>query len=373
SMNYVLTGADKSIVDLTLTTDHPNRPEIAFNSVPVQRNYRTNIFGALLTNPANFEVEIDKEFGGNHDVEIKVVETAEELKEAIAQGGDIVLPAGKTIDVSEFITGDAENLSIDEPTTLHIEGTLANEARGRINVTAPLIVEGGNIEVGEDSYGIFNIKNGGSLKMTGTKITHNNKKDGTPIGLRENGSIELENVEINSGFGTVCSWRATSSGTISAKNCIFRSTSNEARGGLYTYAFNIEGPVEVVLDNCEVSGVQGGLAAVQGAKVTVNGGKYFTHKLADEPKAQNHYAAYAAQNGRIIINSGDFYSEGMMSILNGDNDNPGDPFGSFEVYGGRFSDQGYDGSIRDIIHLSDDYVWQPIEGDPIFHWTVVKK
>ncbi|MCM1067843.1 MAG: hypothetical protein NC418_09760 [Muribaculaceae bacterium] len=70
SMNYVLTGADKSIVDLTLTTDHPNRPEIAFNSVPVQRNYRTNIFGALLTNPANFEVKIDKEFGGNHDTEV---------------------------------------------------------------------------------------------------------------------------------------------------------------------------------------------------------------------------------------------------------------------------------------------------------------
>ncbi|MCM1067844.1 MAG: hypothetical protein NC418_09765 [Muribaculaceae bacterium] len=96
SMNYVLTGADKSIVDLTLTTDHPNRPEIAFNSVPVQRNYRTNIFGALLTNPANFEVKIDKEFGGNQDVD---------------QSGDEIAPGVRfNADTKTYILSSAEGM-----------------------------------------------------------------------------------------------------------------------------------------------------------------------------------------------------------------------------------------------------------------------
>lgn len=65
-MNYVLVGADKSTVDVTLTCDEPSSP-MTFSQIPVQRNYRTNIFGALLTDPAEFEVVIDKQYGENDD------------------------------------------------------------------------------------------------------------------------------------------------------------------------------------------------------------------------------------------------------------------------------------------------------------------
>ncbi len=61
AMAYVLVPADKQTLDVTLATDGtPNTP--VFASVPVQRNYRTNIYGALLTDPAVFNVEISPDY-----------------------------------------------------------------------------------------------------------------------------------------------------------------------------------------------------------------------------------------------------------------------------------------------------------------------
>ena len=65
AMNYVLVGADKATVDVTMTTDCPQNPEMTFSQVPVQRNYRTNIYGDLLTNPAKWEVIIDEHYAGS--------------------------------------------------------------------------------------------------------------------------------------------------------------------------------------------------------------------------------------------------------------------------------------------------------------------
>lgn len=62
-MNYVLVGKDKSTVDLTVETDNAHQPVMQFFQVPVQRNYRTNIFGTLLTNPANYNVTVDQPYG----------------------------------------------------------------------------------------------------------------------------------------------------------------------------------------------------------------------------------------------------------------------------------------------------------------------
>ena len=63
AMNYLLVSADKTVVDVEFTyTDGSNAKTRTVGSVPVQRNYRTNIIGYLLTNPAQFNITIDKIF-----------------------------------------------------------------------------------------------------------------------------------------------------------------------------------------------------------------------------------------------------------------------------------------------------------------------
>ncbi len=64
SMNYVLVPSTQSLVEAELV---PSNGTTEFTSVkvtnlPVQANYRTNIYGALLTNPADFTVTKDNEY-----------------------------------------------------------------------------------------------------------------------------------------------------------------------------------------------------------------------------------------------------------------------------------------------------------------------
>ena len=67
---YVLVGENKVTSDVSVTIWNNNQPEpdqntINYSYVPLQRNYRTNILGALLTNPATFSIVVDEEFAND--------------------------------------------------------------------------------------------------------------------------------------------------------------------------------------------------------------------------------------------------------------------------------------------------------------------
>lgn len=62
AMNYLLVSADKTVVDVEFTyTNGSNAKTRTVGSVPVQRNYRTNIYGNLLTSEVDVKVEIKPE------------------------------------------------------------------------------------------------------------------------------------------------------------------------------------------------------------------------------------------------------------------------------------------------------------------------
>ena len=59
AMNYLLVAADKELVDVEFAcTDGSKEKTRTVGSVPVQRNYRTNIYGQLLTSDVDINVEI---------------------------------------------------------------------------------------------------------------------------------------------------------------------------------------------------------------------------------------------------------------------------------------------------------------------------
>lgn len=69
ALNYILVGDkgnEKALTDVKFTwktaDGKTNSPATEFKNVPVQRNYRTNIIGSLLTNPAVFNITIDAAF-----------------------------------------------------------------------------------------------------------------------------------------------------------------------------------------------------------------------------------------------------------------------------------------------------------------------
>ena len=69
ALNYLLVGnngAEKSLTDVEFVWEtedgKTNNPSSNFINIPVQRNYRTNIIGKLLTSPADFNITIDEKF-----------------------------------------------------------------------------------------------------------------------------------------------------------------------------------------------------------------------------------------------------------------------------------------------------------------------
>lgn len=70
ALNYLLVGdagTEKSLTDVEFVwknsdASKTNNPTTHFKNIPVQRNYRTNIIGKLLTNPATFNIVIDADF-----------------------------------------------------------------------------------------------------------------------------------------------------------------------------------------------------------------------------------------------------------------------------------------------------------------------
>ena len=123
SMSYVLVPKDKETVDIAFDYTLTNR---TFTNVPVQRNYRTNIFGSLLTNTADFNVVIAPGFNNpdyNHNVITASTQT--ELATAAQTPNAVIklkenttytLPA----DVAEGIT-----FSGDETTVISIPQAIA--------------------------------------------------------------------------------------------------------------------------------------------------------------------------------------------------------------------------------------------------------
>ena len=89
SLNYLPMAVDKSIVDIEFQyKDEQDNDAYVLNfpSVPVQRNFRTNIYGTLLTNSANYTVEIKPGFGNDGEEDagnIVYASTAEELQAAL--------------------------------------------------------------------------------------------------------------------------------------------------------------------------------------------------------------------------------------------------------------------------------------------------
>ena len=97
ALNYLLVGdmdSEKSIHDVTFQwlakNGYVNDPVTVWNNVPMQRNYRTNIVGWLLTNPAEFNIVVDERFE-NPDYDVLKVETDEQFETAIKSNDEHIV------------------------------------------------------------------------------------------------------------------------------------------------------------------------------------------------------------------------------------------------------------------------------------------
>ena len=84
AMNYLLVSADQELVEVEFTyTDGSNAKTRTVGSVPVQRNYRTNIYGNILTSDVDINVTIDPDYNDPANNVETIVYNATELQAAL--------------------------------------------------------------------------------------------------------------------------------------------------------------------------------------------------------------------------------------------------------------------------------------------------
>ncbi|MDO5497829.1 MAG: hypothetical protein Q4F45_08095 [Alistipes sp.] len=169
AVNYLFTGGEKSLVDVEFTyTDEAGKlgtGEVKeFAAVPVQRNYRTNIVGSLLTSDGTFEVEIKPGFDGEpgHEYKTTSVVVPDNNTE------DVVIST-ETIEVTVPATSAAagDNFKI----VVSNESTETDATTGETTVAFDLTLYKNNVKVSGDV--IYEIaKNVGAGKII-AEVKHN--------------------------------------------------------------------------------------------------------------------------------------------------------------------------------------------------------
>ena len=144
-------GKDQAMLNsATLKIKDINGEGLKVENVPVQWNYRTNIYGSLLTATGNFNVTIVPDYDGSHNQEVKTkqVTTVDQVDEAIQSGATevIVTEAPKkdaTITIPKVFEQDNETaVSISTPATtaaitIEEDTQEVQSAPKEVTITAP--------------------------------------------------------------------------------------------------------------------------------------------------------------------------------------------------------------------------------------------
>ena len=125
---YLLVPQTQDMIDATYTINLAGKPAINnlnLANMPVQGNYRTNVYGSLLTTQNQFNVTIEPNFGTpDNDISMEPVEvtTPEEFVRVLTQGGHkLIVPEGTTIDLSS-----QKLFLVRTPIYMQIDGTVEN-------------------------------------------------------------------------------------------------------------------------------------------------------------------------------------------------------------------------------------------------------
>ena len=91
AMNYLLVDSEKELADIEFTvSDGSLSINRSYASVPVQRNWRTNIYGKLLTDEAAFNISIDPDYEGGNEIVPCVATNADQLAAALTADAEYI-------------------------------------------------------------------------------------------------------------------------------------------------------------------------------------------------------------------------------------------------------------------------------------------
>ena len=292
AMNYILAATDKEVknkVVLTVNDGTQDVNTVTVTNCPVQRNYRTNIFGDLFTLEGKFNIEIDPIYEGEFNLPEKenVVTMNGQEFENIVAAYNAAIEAGQTDIVMTLAKG-----------TYEIPSTFAFE---KLNTRINLTVQGANGVNPADITinGRFAISaasgqrvaNGSSMTIKGVSFTTTNT-----AGNVNNASDQYYPLSDNKPY-CIYSCGAIN---LTVENCIFNNSDNRKSTAIYTWGAKNG---TTVVKNCVFNGGEAGKSInfANGASNTVEGCTF--NRARDYAVQVNGYSSSDTRSQLIFKNN----------------------------------------------------------------------
>ncbi len=297
AMNYLLLPADKELVDVTFdfySTGGEQKNRV-YSSVPVQRNWRTNIYGQLITSEVDINVEIVPGFDDAYSY-FKEVATAEDLQAAVnsATGEEptrIVLTEDITLE-NTLVIGGASNTRSASCCSIIFDGngktlTYTGSGEGARAIDVKSESNGANLTLKNVTIDCtasycqrgINYNTTGALVLDGVTVKGKN----VTYALNLPGSSDGAQVTINNSSLT-----ANIALNVWGENAVINATASN-----FTSVDNtsVENYSAVVLNN-------DGTTSAEGTTVTINGGSV---TALDENGDPSDAFSNSTATGKIIL------------------------------------------------------------------------
>lgn len=302
----------------------------AFTNIPIRRNYRTNVSGNLLTKKGSISVTIDPNFDANS-------------------------PIDKVIAEVESVSAAASTAVVAAASDVH-------EHKSLIHVTGGDLLIDGVTLINDPEY-----------------HWHGSSYNTAAIAYWNDANVTIRNARVISGEFTLCGMgrNGANTATVTLIDSFFESTSSNLDNKQHwAYAMRLFGS-EVLIENCEVKGIQGAVSIEENAKAEIRSGKFYTVNTSGQQDA--FYALYVSSSAEVTITGGEFSApnvrtglqiEGTSAVVSGDNDT-GRPSGSVILKGGKFSGKAYNHVTNTVYAPAAGYQWQAITDGDNLKWAVV--
>jgi hypothetical protein len=294
AMNYILAATDKEMKDEVVLTVNDGTQDVNTVTVancPVQRNYRTNIFGDLFTLQGKFNVVIDPIYQGDHEVELveaTPVSTEDELAKALAATGkstisvklmnDVDLHYGARVGYGDastkdiIIDGNGHNLNLHGTDTDCSSFGAIGDANLTIKNATITKEEPGNGAWNNHAINLANRVVTGEDQLGTGKIYLKNCDISNSVTIANDAVIEDCNFTEAGGYYTLIIEAMVNNTVI--KNCTFTAT-NDGRGIKVMDQYNTDVAVQCNINISDCSFETAKKAAIlvtniAGAKITAS-------------------------------------------------------------------------------------------------------
>lgn len=217
AMNYVLTGKVQSTINCGISFSSGFETQVTVNSAPVQANYRTNIYGALITNPGEVSVEIRNAFNESNNRRYLSPATQKVYDALKAKALEIEIPAGETVDLSglgSFDLADGQTITINGELVLDTKQLVLNKVEGK-TLTATLQGHG-SIYGNGTAKNLVYINNGTKAIIKDLNyVCIRNNDDQSGSAIIDKGELEILNVNLKTNLYAIS---VTEGGILNAFN-----------------------------------------------------------------------------------------------------------------------------------------------------------